>query len=252
MFSMLTPLRGHSGVLITCIVAVLMPIEIGAQAPPQASPQISSKQAALQNDRKRSDCFAYPSQPASEYVLPWKPGTTQRVRRTSAHFQRNNGGVGLYALDIDMPTGTEIVAARAGEVVAVRDTYYDGNGKDLQENFVFIQHEDGTIGRYFRLTHRGVLVRVGTWVEQGQTIALSGNTGETATPHLHFDVQQCGPNLPPDFNKLPCGQTLPLTFRNARSHACGLVPGQTYRAEPWDGAPSEGPLVIGAQTAARP
>jgi murein DD-endopeptidase MepM/ murein hydrolase activator NlpD len=251
MFSRPTLFRGHSGVLITFTIGVLLPLEIVAQARQQGPSQITSKQAAAENDKRLGECSAYPSQSASEYVLPWKPGATHRVQRTSAHFRRNNGGVGLYALDIEMPTGTEVVAARAGEVVAVRDTYYDGNGKDLQENFVFIQHDDGTIGRYFRLTHRGVLVRVGKWVEQGQTIALSGNTGETAPPHLHFDVQQCGPNLPPDFNKLPCGQTLPVTFRNSRSHACGLVPGQTYRAEIWDGAPSEGPLVIGA-TARRP
>src|SRR5574341_1326502 len=101
MFSMPTLFCGHSGVLITCTIAVLMPLEIIAQARPQGPSQITSKQAAVENDKRLGECSAYPSQSASEYVLPWKPGATRRVQRTSAHFRRNNGGVGLYALDIE-------------------------------------------------------------------------------------------------------------------------------------------------------
>jgi hypothetical protein len=34
-----------------------------------------------------------------------------------------------------------------------------------------------------------------------------------------MDVQACGPNLPARYNAMPCGQTLPLSFRNTRPHA---------------------------------
>ncbi len=91
-----------------------------------------------------------------------------------------------------------------------------------------VRHVDGTVARYIHLKKNGVLVRLGNKVRQGQKIALSGNTGQTGGPHLHFDVQRCGPNLPPNYNKLPCGMTVPVTFRNAGSNVCGLLPGRRY------------------------
>jgi murein DD-endopeptidase MepM/ murein hydrolase activator NlpD len=177
------------------------------------------------------DCTLFPSQTATPYVLPYEPGRSFLVLTTTGHYRRGNGGVGLYAIDFRMPIGTRVVAARGGVVAAVRDTFFDNNGEDLRENFVFVKHADSTVGRYFHLTHGGALVKVGDTVAAGQVIALSGNTGQSPEPHLHFDVQRCGPNLPPNYNRLPCGQTVPLTFRNTRPHRCGLVAGEYYRAE---------------------
>ena len=142
-----------------------------------------------------------------------------------------NGGVGLYAVDFRMPIGRLVVAARAGMVVAARDSFPDGNGVDLAENFVFVRHGDGTVARYFHLTRGGALVRVGERVRQGQPVGRSGDTGQSAGPHLHFDVQACGPNLPPHYNRLPCGRTVPVVFRNTTPHLCGLRAGVTYRAD---------------------
>jgi murein DD-endopeptidase MepM/ murein hydrolase activator NlpD len=163
---------------------------------------------------------------SSPYILPLQPGRSFSVWRTTSHFTPGNGGVGLYAIDIGMPIGTPVLAARAGVVVAVRDSFADGNDTDLQENYVMIRHTDGTVARYIHLARRGARVTLGDSVRQGQRIALSGNSGQTGGPHLHFDVQRCGPNLPPNYNRLPCGQTVPVTFRNAGPNACGLEPGQ--------------------------
>lgn len=172
--------------------------------------------------------FARPD--TSAYVLPVEPGRGYLVWRTTSHFTPGNGGVGLYAIDMEMAIGTPLVAARGGVVAAVRDSFPDGNDTDLQENYVMVRHVDGTIARYIHLTRGGALVALGDTVRQGQRIARSGNSGQTGGPHLHFDVQTCGPNLPPAYNRLPCGRTVPLTFRNAGSNACGLVPGRRYRA----------------------
>lgn len=177
------------------------------------------------------DCGAYPAQATSLYILPWRVGESYEIIRTTSHYTRGNRGVGLNGIDIRMPIGTTIVAARAGIVVAVQEDYADGNGVDLQENYVFIKHNDGTMGRYFHLTRQGALVEVGDSVQQGDVIARSGNSGDSGEPHLHFDVQACGVNLPPNYNQLPCGQTLPVTFRNTSPHACGLVPGKSYIAQ---------------------
>jgi len=177
-------------------------------------------------------CEDFAAEKQSAYVLPYELGKAFQVIRTTNHYTRGNGGVGLYAIDFRMPIGTSVIAARAGRVAAVQESYADGNNKDLQENYVFIKHEDSTIGRYFHLTKNGALVDEGLAVEQGQLIARSGNSGQSGEPHLHFDVQKCGPNLPPNYNRLPCGQTLPVTFRNTRPHACGLKRGETYTALP--------------------
>jgi murein DD-endopeptidase MepM/ murein hydrolase activator NlpD len=175
----------------------------------------------------------FPDPSGSPYVLPFEPGRAHPVWRTTSHFTPGNGGVGVYAIDIGMPIGTPLVAARAGIVVAARDTFADGNDTDLHENYVMVRHADSTVARYIHLTRGGALVREGDRVRQGQRIALSGNSGQTGGPHLHFDVQRCGPNLPPNYNQLPCGRTVPVTFRNAsRGTRCGLIPGRSVRAVP--------------------
>lgn len=168
----------------------------------------------------------FPDSKTSEYILPFETGAARPVWRTTSHYTPGNGGVGLYAIDFGIPIGTPLIAARAGTVVAIEDRFADGNDKDLEENFVMVRHADGTIARYIHLKKGGVLVKMGEEVRQGQRIALSGNSGQTGGAHLHFDVQQCGPNLPPKYNALPCGMTVPVTFRNAGENVCGLRAGQ--------------------------
>jgi murein DD-endopeptidase MepM/ murein hydrolase activator NlpD len=170
----------------------------------------------------------FAASPTSEYILPFEPGAARLVWRTTSHFNPGNRGVGLYAIDFEMPLGTPLIAARSGKVVAVQDRFKDGNDRDLEENFVMIQHADNTVARYIHLKQGGVLVALGDEVKQGQRIALSGNTGQTGGPHLHFDVQMCGPNLPPKYNALPCGMTVPVTFRNAGRNVCGVEAGKRY------------------------
>jgi murein DD-endopeptidase MepM/ murein hydrolase activator NlpD len=170
----------------------------------------------------------FPPSKTSEYILPFQANKARLVWRTTSHFNPGNKGVGLYAIDFEMPIGTPLLAARAGKVVAIQDKFPDGNDKDLEENFVMVRHGDGTVARYIHLKQNGVLVVLGAEVRQGQRIALSGNTGQTGGPHLHFDVQTCGPNLPPNYNQLPCGMTVPVTFRNAGLNVCGLIPGRRY------------------------
>lgn len=191
---------------------------------------LTSLSAACSGESVDIDCSLYPAQDQSSYLLPYPVGDAYKVEVTTGHYRKANQGVGFYAVDFRMPIGSVIVAARGGEVVAVREKFKDNNGQDLAENYVFIRHSDGTIGRYFHLTHQGALVDEGDVVEAGDVIAKSGNTGQSGGPHLHFDVQQCGPNLPPGYNTLPCGQTIPVSFRNTQPHSCGLEKGETYTA----------------------
>ncbi|QTH73565.1 M23 family metallopeptidase [Pseudoalteromonas xiamenensis] len=176
------------------------------------------------------DCAVFPPQATSLYILPYEVGTAWDIYATTEHYRGANQGVGSYAIDFVMPIGTKVLASRNGEVVSIQASFKDGNSEDLKENYVFIKHSDGTVARYFHLRYDGVLVQQGDQVVAGEVIGLSGNTGQSGGPHLHFDVQRCGPNLPPHYNRLPCGQTVPLTFKNTTEHSCGLTTGKKYTA----------------------
>jgi murein DD-endopeptidase MepM/ murein hydrolase activator NlpD len=58
-----------------------------------------------------------------------------------------------------------------------------------------VLHSDGTTGEYFHLARGSVQVRRGEHVARGQRLALSGNTGFSTAPHLHFGVYRTGRDL---------------------------------------------------------
>ncbi len=91
-------------------------------------------------------------------------------------------------VDWALPTGTTVVASSAGTVV--RAGWASGYGY-----VVYINHADGRQTRYAHLSK--VLVSVGQYVTQGQTIARSGNTGRSTGPHLHFEMLIGGTHVNP-------------------------------------------------------
>ncbi|MGB5335387.1 MAG: M23 family metallopeptidase [Woeseiaceae bacterium] len=99
-----------------------------------------------------------------------------------------------YAIDIAMPVGTDVLAARGGVVFDVVGTNFRG-GTNREEhlhaaNIVRILHDDGTFAVYAHLNWNSIRVTPGQRVQTGQYIADSGNTGFSSGPHLHFAVQR--------------------------------------------------------------
>ena len=90
--------------------------------------------------------------------------------------------------DVGIPVGTTVRASRAGQVVTAG--WLGGYG-----NCVIIDHGDGVCTRYGHLSE--VTVSVGQYVDQGQQIALSGNTGRSTGPHLHFEIRINGEAVDP-------------------------------------------------------
>lgn len=99
---------------------------------------------------------------------------------------------GEKALDFKIKKSTKVCAAREGIVTAVRK---DSDKRGLKPenlsdgNYITIQHSDGSVAWYWHFQKDGVLVNIGDTVKTGQRIGLSGNTGYSAFPHLHFEVQ---------------------------------------------------------------
>ena len=83
-------------------------------------------------------------------------------------------------IDLDVSEGTIVHAAAGGEV------YYYG-GQPGYGNVLVIEHADGYVTMYGHLS--SALVTPGRYVEMGQEIALSGNTGISSGPHLHFEIR---------------------------------------------------------------
>ena len=99
-------------------------------------------------------------------------------------------GAHRYALDIAMPIGTPILAARAGRVILVNDGYTAHGISDdylSKANAVYVMHTDHTVATYAHLDP-GAGVRAGMRVRTGDVIGFSGNTGYSTGPHLHFEV----------------------------------------------------------------
>ena len=122
------------------------------------------------------------------YRLPFKRGTRSKV--SQGYFGKFSHQT-VHALDFLVPEGTTVVAARDGVVVSTEDRYSQGGTTDdfkAKANYVVLAHADGTLARYLHLQHGGALVRVGQRVRMGQAIALSGNTGFSSAPHLHFEL----------------------------------------------------------------
>ena len=85
----------------------------------------------------------------------------------------------------------------AGVVIAVKeDSNRGGSSESMARhgNYVRVQHSDGTSALYLHLRKNGARVNVGDVVRRGQHIADSGNTGWSAMPHLHFQVDRQLPN----------------------------------------------------------
>ncbi|MFI1423078.1 M23 family metallopeptidase [Streptomyces sp. NPDC020731] len=107
--------------------------------------------------------------------------------KLSASFAQN-GGMWAHkhsGQDYAVPTGTTVKAAHGGTVVKA-----GGNGAGdgpAYGNAIVIKHGNGTYSQYAHLSQ--VNVKIGQIVKTGQKIALSGNTGNSSGPHLHFEIR---------------------------------------------------------------
>ncbi|WP_367237468.1 peptidoglycan DD-metalloendopeptidase family protein [Pseudomonas sp. Rh2] len=170
------------------------PRTVRAIVGPRSSKTLSSVLAAPGGPLKYVSQFQYamgdPSQRslAYRYPFPWKGGPFRLTQGPNGRFS-HFGPKGRYAMDIAMPEGTPIIAARGGVVVRIENNQ-SGRGTNPSGNFVRILHPDGTMGVYLHLMRGSVVVAEGQQVVVGQALAKSGNTGNSTGPHLHFVVQR--------------------------------------------------------------
>ena len=154
------------------------------------------------------------------YRLPYRPGQVYRVTQGFNGNSTHRGGL-RYAIDWAMPTGTHVLAARGGTIVGLRED--SGNVGNWNNNYIWIEHDDGTIGHYFHLQKDGALVDMGQTVKAGDLIGLSGNTGRSLSPHLHYHVSTSARGR-------DAFKTFPIRFRTTDGEAEVLSLGRSYEA----------------------
>lgn len=164
-------------------------------------------------------CDGYQDWNTSEYILPFPSGITHEVSQANCGAFTHLGSH-QYAYDIIMNISDSIVAARAGTVIDVEESFEDGNGCP-DDNHVYVEHSDGSIAFYVHLTNNGSLVNVGDSVTQGMAIGLAGNTGCSTASHLHFVV----------FKDNSYKESLPITFKNTAANPRGLAAETSYTAQ---------------------
>ncbi|EFL18685.1 M23 family metallopeptidase [Streptomyces sp. C] len=138
----------------------------------------------------KSEKAAAPAAPAaaSGFTAPVSGGVSTQYRTSGAMWSSGyHTGVDFIA-----STGTTIRAVGAGTVVSA------GWG-GAYGNEVVIKHADGKYSQYGHLS--SLSVSVGQSVTGGQTIGLSGATGNVTGPHLHFEIRT-GPSYGSDIDPL--------------------------------------------------
>ncbi|BCJ37136.1 hypothetical protein Athai_46390 [Actinocatenispora thailandica] len=157
----------------------------------QPAPQGQGKPAKPPAKRKPAAKRAPAANPY-QYV---DRGSSWRLPVQAKHYWISSGfgrrwGVLHAGVDLAVPMRTPVHAAHAGRVSIAG--WYDGYGRA-----VGIENGQGIATVYGH--NSKVLVHDGQWVRAGQVIALSGNTGDSHGPHVHFEMRRHG--VP--FNPLP-------------------------------------------------
>ena len=148
-----------------------------AQVENQIAAAAAAKAAASDGDGGSSG-FMWPC-PASHRITSGFGNRTAPVKGASTYHK---------GIDIGASAGADIIAAADGTVTAA--SYSSAAG-----NYVMIDHGNGLATLYGHCSK--LLAKVGQTVEAGDIIALSGSTGRSTGPHLHFEVRVNGERTNP-------------------------------------------------------
>ncbi|MFA6227405.1 MAG: M23 family metallopeptidase [Candidatus Paceibacterota bacterium] len=126
---------------------------------------------------------------ASSVRVTATPHDTNGPNYTGYFVRPVSGGVrtqglhGYNAIDIGIPVSSPVVASAAGEVIISKTSGWNsGYGR-----YIVISHYNGAQTLYGHLSEN--LVVEGQTVSQGQYIGLTGNTGKSTGPHIHFEIR---------------------------------------------------------------
>lgn len=163
--------------------------------------------------------------PTEAYRVPFAIASDYPVSQAYPDASTHAAPDSYYAVDMALPIGTNVFAARGGLVFDVASDNFRA-GLDLTRdgpaaNVIRILHDDGTYAIYAHLNWNTIRVQPGQRVSRGEYIADSGNTGFSSGPHLHFAVvQNVGMRI----------ESLPVEFQGANAIAVSPATGMVLTA----------------------
>lgn len=140
-----------------------------------------------------------------KYAWPFPKGKSYKIVQGYNGSFSHNSENSRYAIDFNLQVGDTVCAAEDGLVISILQENTIGGKKRKYRpyaNYITLYHADGLITQYVHLVPHSALVKVGDQVEKGQPIGLSGKTGFTDGPHLHFNVYR------PEIGKTPSAPIL--------------------------------------------
>ncbi|MFI5678596.1 M23 family metallopeptidase [Streptomyces cellulosae] len=164
-------LRTRAAVLAT---GLGVSVALGAGVAAAATPAAATTATVVHTQAAAAKKAASWIDPVKNYKL------SAGFAQAGARWQTTHSGQ-----DFAVPSGTNVMAAHGGTVVKA-----GGNGAGdgpAYGNAIVIRHGNGTYSQYAHLSR--IDVRIGQIVRTGQHIALSGNTGNSTGPHLHFEIR---------------------------------------------------------------
>ena len=195
--------------------ATSLPLGIGGVLPtqttsrPMVSPYPMGRQQWLDNKLGKLG-----SNPLADLTNTAMRGFCHPLQGKGFLSQGNQGGTHQgrmeYAYDFGVPIGMPVYAMQSGRVIGIRDVYPDQGGKKTNAekfNFIWLEHSNGVRSAYIHLQQNfrhKVAIKLYDWVQTGQLIGLSGNSGWSSAPHLHVEVHQ--------ISHSGFGQTLPFVI----------------------------------------
>lgn len=131
--------------------------------------------------------------PINKYPIsfPFTNNSTYKVIQGYNGWYSHNHKRSAYAIDFDLKIGDTVCASDDGYVVGVIQNYSGHGGRDWIDfaNYITLYHPNSNLfTQYVHLKTKGSFVKVGDTIKTGQAIGLSGMTGFTSSPHLHFNV----------------------------------------------------------------
>ncbi|MFJ9888323.1 M23 family metallopeptidase [Streptomyces sp. NPDC091287] len=158
---------------------------VAAQATAQGKAADAAKKAAATKASDAKKKAEDKKKAAKKNAASWKTP----VKKYTLSASYGTGGARWAAKhsgqDFAVPIGTTVTAVHKGTVVKAGPNGA-GDGP-AYGNAVVIKHSNGKYSQYAHLSK--VNVKVGEQVKTGEKIALSGNTGNSSGPHLHFEIR---------------------------------------------------------------
>src|SRR5579859_848545 len=147
---------------------------------------LTSESLLLFDSTRQAQAATPPKAPLLQ--LPWPSGQQHDINGGYTYDCGDHGPppptgnpLDYYAIDFALPMDSQVSAVAAGTAHVVPDK---GNGYG---NYIWIQHANNFVSLYGHLDT--FKITDGQVVKQGQMIALSGSTGNSTGPHLHFSLR---------------------------------------------------------------